>query len=122
MPDIGFTGTRKGMTARQKRSLTRLLTCLNSGIGVFHHGGAEGADTDAAKIAKKVWGEDRIKVHKPKRKSAKELLARNERIVNASLILIAAPRKLNEEVRSGTWHTIRYARKSKDKAVLILDP
>ena len=86
---IGFTGTRKGMTKRQKASLGRLLTGLNSGIGKFHHGGAEGADTEAAKIAAKSgWGGERTVVFKPKRKTAKELLARNEKIVDASLCLL----------------------------------
>ena len=38
-------------------------------------------------------------------------LVRNQIIVDQSDILIAAPRSDNEEQRSGTWATIRYARK-----------
>lgn len=48
-------------------------------------------------------------------------LKRNYDIVDACDILLAAPRTLTEELRSGTWATIRYARKT-GKKYLILAP
>jgi hypothetical protein len=37
-------------------------------------------------------------------------LVRNRNIVDACTILTAAPRSTAEELRSGTWSTVRYAR------------
>ena len=39
-------------------------------------------------------------------------LARNDRIVASSDVLVAFPRTENEELRSGTWATIRRARRA----------
>lgn len=50
----------------------------------------------------------------------KPYLVRNKDIVNASEGMLAAPRG-PEELRSGTWSTIRYARKCRKK-VLIMWP
>jgi hypothetical protein len=45
---------------------------------------------------------------------AKPPLERNEDIVDFGRdLLIAAPLQMVEVVRSGTWHTVRYARKKK---------
>jgi len=49
----------------------------------------------------------------------KEPLARNRDIVNMSDILIAAPGEKAEVLRSGTWATIRYARKMSRKLLVI---
>ena len=49
----------------------------------------------------------------------KRYLERNRDIVDACDILIACPRTLKEELRSGTWATVRYARKV-GKPVAIL--
>lgn len=50
-----------------------------------------------------------------------EYLDRNHAIVDECSVLIAAPRSLTEEQRSGTWATVRYARKM-GRPVVILDP
>jgi hypothetical protein len=42
---------------------------------------------------------------------AKPYLVRNHEIVDDSQVLIAAPKEFTEQLRSGTWATIRYARK-----------
>jgi len=51
---------------------------------------------------------------------AKPYLDRNQDIVDGADILIAAPNEDKEIVRSGTWSTVRYARKSKKKIILVL--
>jgi hypothetical protein len=50
----------------------------------------------------------------------KPYLTRNRDIVQASSILVAAP-KSDEIVRSGTWSTVRYARQC-DRTIYILLP
>jgi hypothetical protein len=136
---IGFTGTREGMTENQKQELYKqLLTYLGHAIW-FHHGCCVGADAEAHEIAfslnvmkfpythvsfvghpcdisrmtAKMVCES---MHKPYRP-----LTRNRKIVEECDVLIAAPRTINEELRSGTWATIRYARKA-GKPVIVLEP
>lgn len=46
-------------------------------------------------------------------------LARNRRIVAAVDVLIAAPETDREELRSGTWATIRYARAAGKPVVML---
>jgi len=134
--NIAFTGTRKGMSNRQKLTLTYLISSLyySKGILCFTHGGAIGADTDADEIINKLGykpyirpGSDErfsywfIKKRRSNVYGAKLYLQRNKDIVNDSEILIACPYTLTEEQRSGTWATIRYARKI-NKPIIILDP
>lgn len=128
MKRIGFTGTRAGMTAKQKLALHGLLEQADEdAYGIeFHHGGAPGADKeshDTVRMMKSMitgatnivvhpaidggrnWFGAKI-VHDPK-----PPLIRNHDIVDETEILIATPRRTHEELRSGTWATIRYARK-----------
>jgi hypothetical protein len=121
---VGFTGTRKGMNERQLNQLALMLICLHTGRpgarNEFHFGGARGADLEARAAAVEhafeiVWhpcpgvvadeqtaGEHWRKVLPP--------LVRNQRIVDAVSVLLAAPHTDKEALRSGTWATIRYAR------------
>jgi len=48
-----------------------------------------------------------------------DYLARNHFIVAYSEELVAAPKSNKEELRSGTWATIRYARKRKRMVTII---
>lgn len=130
---LGFTGTREGMTQQQKLALGELLdTKYGMNIGEFHHGDCEGADTQAHLIAKsRGWN---IVIHPPDKNYARAynvgyssirlpipFLARNHNIVDECSVLIAAPHDTEEQLRSGTWATIRYARKQ-GKTVVILNP
>jgi len=118
-----FTGTRKGMTPLQMRTLmTELLRIkLAGGRPEFHHGGAEGADHEAHVIALSVGF--LMRVHPSNNNVAPETayywdtarveemcppLVRNHDIVDFSHILFATPAEQEEQVRSGTWATIRY--------------
>lgn len=116
---VGFTGTQRGMTAKQKFEVTRLLDELCP--SEVHHGDCVGADEELHEIADNLtcW----IIVHPPnsdvKRAfctGSEELpprpyLHRNEDIVNSVDVLIACPATAHEVKRSGTWTTIRHARK-----------
>ena len=126
---IGFTGTRKGMSPFQKESLRYRLSRLRKHFTWFHHGDEAHADCEAAAIAKELGY--LIAVHPPTDKksvgnwlgdfsySEAPYLDRNRGIVNHSACLIAAPQTMCEELRSGTWYTVRYARKI-DRPITIL--
>jgi hypothetical protein len=119
MKNVGFTGTQRGMTELQMAALRAVLRQFEP--GEFHHGDCIGADDEAAQVAALL--EYTVHRHPPTDPSkrayapydvewpAKPYLVRNQEIVDASEVLIAAPKSKTEEVRSGTWATIRYARK-----------
>jgi predicted Rossmann fold nucleotide-binding protein DprA/Smf involved in DNA uptake len=50
----------------------------------------------------------------------KSYLERNKDIVNSCEQLIACPLTQEEELRSGTWATIRYARKTNKHILLFI--
>ena len=128
----GFTGTRNGMTEHQKQTLELILRDCTKPAS-FHHGGCRGADRQAHCVAflltsVVVYPGDADRYRKWEQhldtcelRPWKPYLERNHDIVDACEILIAAPKSLTEELRSGTWATIRYARKI-GRPVIILDP
>jgi len=119
---IGFTGTQVGMTEAQKKTFTNVLDILGyPTVGTFNHGDCVGADAEAHAIAKgKGW---RTICHPPTNNSKRAFtendhtmtpysyLERNQHIVGMAEQLIATPKGFEEELRSGTWATIRYAKK-----------
>lgn len=127
---IGFTGTQFGMTQAQRRSFNSLIYVLKPTH--FHHGDCVGADRTAGEF---VWGRGGIVVtiHPPtdERKRgyapyhfAEEPAAygiRNRAIVDCCDMLIAAPKRESEHLRSGTWMTVRAARRQ-HKPVAIIYP
>lgn len=136
---VGFTGTRKGMTDEQLESLHKWISERRE-LDEFHHGDCIGADDDAADTIREInmYTDEgaRIKVvcHPPtdKRRAAfntyfdeirepKDYFERNHNIVDETDVLIAAPQDMVEEQRSGTWATVRYARKC-GKPIVILWP
>lgn len=131
---IGFTGTREGMSLRQKMALVALLRDLRP--SAMHHGDCIGADAQAHLLASMLAiplylhpaagkGEDGMHVLCARslayasRAEPLPPLARNALIVVACDVLIAAPLTDTEEMRSGTWHTVRLAREA-GKRVEIL--
>ena len=111
---VGFTGTRKGMSAFQKIQFTSVINWLQP--GTFHHGGAEGADIEAEWLVGCAPLDCLVVLHAIDRRGP---LARNRDIVTACEILIAAPDGDEEYLRSGTWATVRYARQA-HKSVIML--
>lgn len=140
----GFTGTREGMTAAQLRALADWLT--RHALREFHHGAAIEADEQAVGLVRNQridvpeapgpydWW--RVIAHPSDLKdqtSQKALewsdrrmdplppLVRNRNIVICGAdVLLAAPKEHLEIVRSGTWATVRFARKVGRPVVLFL--
>lgn len=130
---IGFTGTRNGITAPQELALMNFIEQVPE--FEFHHGCCVGADADATLVVKDHSGATIIG-HPPELqvmisagallindevKEPLPYLERNHRIVDACDVLLACPKTMEEEQRSGTWATIRYARK-RGKRIVIFWP
>lgn len=116
---VGFTGSRTKPTAEQVDWLTTQLTRLRAdGFRVLHHGDCEGADAMAHGIARGLGYE--VVVHPPTVRKyrafcvgdsilpPKPFIERNHDIVDAVEAMLALPSG-PEQMRSGTWATIRYA-------------
>jgi hypothetical protein len=125
---VGFTGNRDGMTEEQVITVKHLLSIRPVEL---HHGDCVGCDADAHAIAIDlgipVVGHPpdlpglRMFLHYAEEREEKPYLERNHDIVNETDILIACPKQAEEVMRSGTWATVRYARKV-GKAILIVYP
>jgi len=127
---ISFTGTRKGMSKYQIDTFVKLL--YEYGAQVFIHGDCVGADADAHVLAmsqgievlKRPCNIERQRAFTDGGRVVAEPeapLIRNRKIVDDGEQLIACPGTFHEEQRSGTWATIRYAKRN-DKPVTIIWP
>jgi hypothetical protein len=126
---IGFTGTSKGMSSYQRQRVSDLLKELTPDL--VRHGDCIGADTEFHQIASSL----NIKtcIHPPDNDSkrafnksdsilpVKPYLDRNKDIVDMSDMLIATPETSKEALRSGTWSTVRYAKRA-GKEVILCNP
>lgn len=136
MKSFGFTGSRAGITKAQENALRELFDYFyNNGFEAIRHGDCKGADASAHALAQEAgfftyihpcdmswarafckptpgWGEV-LSVRPP--------LVRNRDIVRESEILVATPKEFSMIARSGTWATIRYAKKQ-DMDVYIIYP
>jgi hypothetical protein len=123
MTSVGFTGTQQGMTPAQRAAVFDLLNGYPE--LVVHHGDCIGADAQFHAIAL-ASGCDQVVIHPPedpKKRAhcqprpgdvvrvARPYLVRNQHIVHEADVVIAAPAQAVEQLRSGTWSTIRYARR-----------
>lgn len=135
---LGFTGTQAGMTLQQKKTFLQELEFLRSfnlGSDIeFHHGDCIGSDEQADGIVRiflpKPW---LIVIHPPldeiKRAfckgesttilESKDYLERDKDMVKEIQLLIATPSR-EEYQRSGTWATVRMARKAKRPHNIIM--
>lgn len=127
---VGFTGTQRGITRVQTTRLELLLVQLiASDGGLFRHGDCIGADEMAHRAAKSI--RYRVCIHPPEdpKKRAwcvgdeiwpeKPYLTRNRDIVDNCDRMISLPGEATEQMRSGTWYTIRYARKMNRMTYII---
>lgn len=126
---IGFTGTHRGMTAAQEQVLRTILFAYGS--AALHHGDCIGSDAQAHEIACALQRE--VTIHpstnctyrawkpSPDIRTPKAYLTRNNDIVRETDMLIAAPAETTEQVRSGTWSTVRFARKLGKQVFVIHD-
>jgi len=129
---IGITGTRWKLQDAQAKVLGgALIGFREGGVEWQLNGDCVGADDHAGKIWKAIGG--KIQLHPPTNRSkraflkaeiirtAKPYLDRNKDIVDECDVLVGLPQEEFEQQRSGTWSTIRYARKL-GKQVMIIWP
>ena len=131
---VSFTGTRRGMGAWQRQQLEKWLQDNRHKLAVFSHGCCSGADIEAHCLVRRVCGPGTyIAVFPSTAKTRAQVpsdtnyvadpkppLDRDQDIVDCgSDLLIAAPLQMHEVVRSGTWHTVRYARKRKIPVLIL---
>lgn len=129
LTSIGFTGTQVGMTDAQKYLLRALVTWV--GPTEFHYGDCIGADLEAFDIVCDAVNMCMTISHPPINQSKRaftdadieleprEYLERNHDIVDQSYGMIAAPSSDVEQLRSGTWATVRYAVKTRRNVILL---
>lgn len=115
---VGFTGTRGEITTPQKHWVAMMLVRLKA--TELHHGDCIGSDAIAHELAVSLGLA--VVIHPPLDPKARAYcqsdivlpprpyLVRNHDIVKACDVLLATPAG-GERLRSGTWATIRYARK-----------
>lgn len=129
---IGFTGTREGMVDAQARAFKAWFAA--NWPDEFHMGCCVGADDDATTFVASLNtdallnGRKRCRIigHPPDNKvllsanamvwcdelrEPRPYLVRDQDIVNESDQLTATPKGMVEEQRSGTWATVRMARR-----------
>ena len=130
---VSFTGTRIGMSKTQERLFTEFLTKYKDEIELFAHGSCCGCDEEAHDLVKKILGNGVFITVFPSTSKTRKILSganyvatpkipmdRNIDIVKAgSDLLIACPRSDKEILRSGTWATVRIARKLKIPVVIL---
>lgn len=121
---IGFTGTKLGMTPPQRAEVQRILeSARKRGAVEFVFGLCVGADEeaalDAAALGYRLRGFPAFELGDPNRSlltvaflhPVAAPLDRNGSIVEFSKEIVAAPHGYREVQRSGTWATIRRARR-----------
>lgn len=127
---LAFTGTRAGMTPKQRLAVFNLVENLKPSTVL--HGDCIGADTDFHKICMAIRGsiinpeppfinlypaDHSARAHNEGYDTiypaADDPLKRNLAMVKACDELIATPKEYVEIIRSGTWTTRRYAIKEK---------
>lgn len=130
---VGFTGTQRGMTVHQERVVYQLLE--NFRPSELHHGDCIGADAKCHEIFRRQTDRRWVVIHPPINESKrafcaksgmdqlrkpKDYLDRNHDIVDEVDVMISTPGEAQEQLRSGTWATIRYARRQKKRIFIIL--
>lgn len=127
---LGMTGSQTGVTALQERALGQLIIDLQEEFGLveFHHGDCIGADAGGHDVAKRLGC--KTVLHPPTTEAKRAFceadevrkpapyLDRNHDIVDEADCMIALPDK-HEVLRSGTWATVRYAKKHGKELVVV---
>lgn len=128
---IGFTGSRHGLTVEQRERLREGITRLAAaGYTALAHGDCVGADVNAHTIARELGLE--IHIYPPDRDEwcafcdgatvihlARPYMERNRAIVDACRVLVACPDG-EERTRSGTWATVRMARRLGRTVIIVM--
>lgn len=131
MIHIGFTGSSTIITAIQAKRLKEYLKEYELEDVFAHHG-----DCIRGDALFHVLGQDlgfQIIIHPPNNSKkrafcggkdtivlpTKDYLIRNQDIVNSISVLIACPKEMTEQLRSGTWSTVRKARKKGIHVIIV---
>lgn len=124
---LAVTATQGGGTPEQLWEAANFLqSCVE--LEEFHHGGCVGGDEELAFLVSRMLPHVQVHLHPgstPEKYAtyaydisswvvydAKDNLERNQDMVNATDHLLGMPGEAEEILRSGTWATIRYARKA----------
>lgn len=125
---VSFTGSRKGLTDKQKRDLNDFLSHNKKRIVLTSHGCCVGADVQFHEIARRVCGKSLfIAVYPSTAKTKAPVpgdadyvappappLERNLEIIDVgNTLLLVCPGEMQEMLRSGTWACKRAAQKRK---------
>lgn len=120
---VGFTGTQTGLSDPQIGLIVEVLAALEE-LTKMHHGDCIGADAQFYTIVRTLRPDVTIIGHLPEDESKRAYcdndvdltprpyLERNKKIVEEADVMIACPKEQQEILRSGTWATIRHARKT----------
>lgn len=131
---LGFTGTQVGMTPMQLLRVAQYIA--ENDISEAHMGDCIGADkqfyeliamANKNKIFPWITTIGHIPNYDSKRafckydvtREPKPYLDRNHDIVDESWFLIGTPKEKEEQLRSGTWATIRYAKKLDRRGMIV---
>jgi len=129
--DVGISGTRNGANDKQLAEIKRQLLGLKAkGAVGFRHGDCIGVDAQAVEIARSLGykiikhpGPTSVKLSANTKADEtfkwQPYLQRNRKIVDRSQVVLIVPEQQSEQVRSGTWSTYRYCKKTSTKYVLI---
>ena len=137
MTGVAVTGSRyfveRGQDQQKRSFITELRGLYLDGVSTLHHGDAVGADAFSHQIA--VFLGLGIVVHPPDNSThrafcstgkirvlpTKPYLDRNIDLVTGTEALLVLPIQNQEVQRSGTWHTVRVARKM-NRSIVIFFP
>lgn len=131
---LGFTGTRHGMTDKQ-REMVRLLILKHLPTEA-RHGDCVGADADFHDLIRKMRhakdcpivghvplnGSIRARCDFDREEIPLPYLLRNQKIVDACELLIVCPsgnERDSDQRHSGTWSCYRYAKRMNRKRVIV---
>lgn len=129
---ICFTGTRQGMSDVQRDRVAIVFQQLRrpNETSYLLHGACHGADREAHPL---VQFREMFPSNREQRDWANKVrqsgdivheinifpIDRNHQTVDKCNAVVAAPNESNEVLRSGTWATIRYARKMKKPLYIV---
>lgn len=128
-----FTGTQNGMTRHQSDVVYDWIVQRDHLLEEIRHGGCIGADEQFHHLCVNFNLGELIEVY-PSNIPSKQAkiqcghwhvpappLERNLTMVQTSEVCLATPKEKDEILRSGTWATIRYARKNHLR-VFVVEP
>ena len=133
MASIGITASRKGISAQALETFEAVLQ-EHPELEELHHGDCVGGDEQIHMMVQNIVPEVRLVIHPPinedlranckgayKVLPKKDYMSRNHDIVNTSEVIVGFPNGNHEIIRSGTWATLRFARK-KNKKIIVIYP